>query len=183
MIDHITLSCPACGARLQITDDVDRFACLYCGSEHIVRRGGGIVSLAPVVESLGKVQLGVDKTAAELAVARLTKEIEQLETELAQLEQMAVEEYAPPSRLERFLKVGGILSGFVVVSAFFGVYDESILPPFLLFIVFLTLYMLVRHQREKQANEELTEQAHELFQQLERKSEALNDNRRLVDGY
>jgi hypothetical protein len=76
MPDFITLSCPTCGGKLQITPDIDRFACLYCGAEHIVRRGSGVISLAPVVEGLRQVQTGVDKTAAELAIVRLTQEIE-----------------------------------------------------------------------------------------------------------
>lgn len=40
MADFITLSCPSCRAKLQITDDIDRFACLHCDNEHLVRRRG-----------------------------------------------------------------------------------------------------------------------------------------------
>jgi len=82
----ITLSCPSCGGKLQITNDMDRFACSHCGNEHIVRRSGGTVSLAPVVEGLRKVQSGVDKTASELAIVRLKHEIEELEEEYSDLE-------------------------------------------------------------------------------------------------
>jgi hypothetical protein len=78
MSDFVTLTCPSCGGKLQITDDIDRFACAHCGSEHIVRRGGGVVSLAPVAEGLRQVQAGVDRTASELAIPRLEKEIADL---------------------------------------------------------------------------------------------------------
>jgi hypothetical protein len=84
MPDFVTLTCPSCGGKLEITNDIDRFACGHCGAEHIVRRSGGIVSLAPVVAALGKVQVGVDKTAAELAIVRLKEETEGLQRELDQ---------------------------------------------------------------------------------------------------
>ncbi len=78
MADLITLSCPSCGGSLQITSEIDRFACGYCGQEHIVNRKGGIVSLFPVVDALKRVSAGVDKTASELAIIRLQKEIIEL---------------------------------------------------------------------------------------------------------
>lgn len=84
MPDFITLSCPSCGGKLKITQDIQRFACAHCGTEHLVRRGDGIVSLAPVLELVSK---GVDFTASELAIVRLDKEI--IETEL-QLEKAKV---------------------------------------------------------------------------------------------
>jgi len=79
--DIVTLLCPACGGKLQITNDLERFACMYCGSEHMVRRSGGLVSLAPMVQGLKQVAAGVDKTASELAIVRLRGEIAQLEDE------------------------------------------------------------------------------------------------------
>jgi hypothetical protein len=79
MADFVTLTCPSCGGKLQITSDLDRFACGYCGTEHVVRRGGGVVSLAPVVEGLKEVKVGVDKTASELAIQRLRQDIAELE--------------------------------------------------------------------------------------------------------
>jgi hypothetical protein len=85
MPDFVTLTCPSCGGKLEITNDIDRFACGHCGAEHIVRRSGGTVALAPVVAGLAKVQSGVDKTASELAIVRLTAEIKQLETKLGEM--------------------------------------------------------------------------------------------------
>ena len=74
----ITLSCPSCGAKLDISPNLDRFACAFCGQEHIVNRTGGTISLSPVVEAIHQVKTGVDKTAAELAIVRLQKEISNL---------------------------------------------------------------------------------------------------------
>jgi DNA-directed RNA polymerase subunit RPC12/RpoP len=87
MADFVTLSCPSCGGKLEITDDVERFACAHCGREHIVKRSGGIVSLSPVVDAIRQVGIGVDKTAAELAIVRLKTEISELQRQkLALLE-------------------------------------------------------------------------------------------------
>ena len=78
MSDLITLACPSCGAQLQITQDLERFACSHCGHQHIVRRSGGVVSLAPVLDQLAQVRAGVDRTASELAIPRLEKELAEL---------------------------------------------------------------------------------------------------------
>ncbi len=88
MADFVSLTCPSCGSRLQVTNDLEMFACGYCGNELVVRRGGGIVSLAPVVAGLDKVQqsvvnvgIGVDRTASELAIQRLRQDLHGLEQE------------------------------------------------------------------------------------------------------
>ena len=78
MEDFVTLTCPNCGGKLEITNDIERFACAFCGQEHIVKRGGGIISLKPIANDVRGIKIGVDKTAAELAIVRLTKEINRL---------------------------------------------------------------------------------------------------------
>jgi DNA-directed RNA polymerase subunit RPC12/RpoP len=79
MSDFVSLSCPSCGGKLEITKDLYRFACAYCGTEHMVQRGGGVVALIPVIEQLGRIGASSDKTASELAIVRLRQEIPQLE--------------------------------------------------------------------------------------------------------
>lgn len=83
--DFVTLSCPTCGGGLQITRDVDRFACAHCGNEHLVRRGGGIITLAPVMEGLAKIQRDTDRTAIELTIRRLRDEIAEAQGEISGL--------------------------------------------------------------------------------------------------
>ena len=82
MPDFVTLSCPTCGGQLQITKDLERFACGHCGNEHVVRRGGGIVTLSPVVEGLKRIERGTDRVAAELALKRLSEELRESERQL-----------------------------------------------------------------------------------------------------
>lgn len=79
MADFVTLTCPSCGGKLQITNDTERFACERCGTEHLVKRGGGVISLAPVFDKLEKVHTSVDKATAELAITRIKEEIVELE--------------------------------------------------------------------------------------------------------
>lgn len=98
--NFITLACPNCGGKLTITADLERFACQFCGSEHIVRRTGSTVSLEPVMkmmhtinDNITNMSSGLDlvksiseKQAAEMAIKRLNKEIEDLQKQSANLE-------------------------------------------------------------------------------------------------
>jgi hypothetical protein len=78
MAEFVTLTCPSCGGKLQITSDIEQFVCGHCGNEHIVKRGGGIIAIAPIIEGIKKVQTGTDKTASELAIKRLKEELKVL---------------------------------------------------------------------------------------------------------
>ncbi len=75
MDDFVTLTCPSCGGKLEISDNIERFVCSSCKNEHVVRRGGGIISISPVEKELGKINHGVNNTAAELALVRINKDI------------------------------------------------------------------------------------------------------------
>jgi hypothetical protein len=74
MPDFVTLSCPSFGADLQIIPDMDRFVCSHCGTQQLVKRADGTISLAPILDSLNQVKAGVNKTASELAIERLREE-------------------------------------------------------------------------------------------------------------
>ena len=114
MPDLVTLSCPSCGGKLNITNDIERFACGHCGREHVVKRAGGIVSLSPVVEALKKVEVGVDKTASELAINRLQREIDELRSQRTAL---IVSSPKPQVNvIFPFLIVAGILVAVVSLS-------------------------------------------------------------------
>ena len=77
----ITLKCPSCGANLAITPEMDTFACGYCGTQQMVQRNGGTVSLKLIGEAIARVQLGTDRTAAELAIRRLREDLSAVEAE------------------------------------------------------------------------------------------------------
>jgi len=78
MPEHfIILKCQSCGGSLEIYEDMNHFACGYCGSEMMVQRRGGTVALKAVTDAIQKVQIGTDQTAAELAINRLQHEMRQ----------------------------------------------------------------------------------------------------------
>jgi len=72
------LKCTSCGANLKVSGDVGQFACGYCGTGLIVEHQGGIVMIRPLVAAITRVHLGTDRTAAELALARLKEELKEL---------------------------------------------------------------------------------------------------------
>jgi predicted RNA-binding Zn-ribbon protein involved in translation (DUF1610 family) len=114
--DFVTLTCPSCGGKLQITPDMDRFACGFCGTEQIVRRAGGAVSLAPVVEGLNQVRAGVDKTASELAIKRLKDEIADIQIQVDHAKSQMDALPDPSTQNGKYIFLGGLaLIGLVIL--------------------------------------------------------------------
>lgn len=74
----VPLKCPSCGAKLDIYNDMEKFACGYCGNEMLVQRRGGTVALKAIEDGIRQVQKGTDRTAAELALVRLERELQNL---------------------------------------------------------------------------------------------------------
>ncbi len=85
-VKFVPLSCQNCGGRLEVYEDMTRFACAHCGSEMIAEHRGSTVILNSVQDALQKVQAGTDKTAAELAIVRLRQEISEKDQEIQQAE-------------------------------------------------------------------------------------------------
>ena len=162
MPEFITLSCPSCGGKLEITEDIERFACSHCGREHIVKRGGGIVSLSPVVEGLKKVEIGVDKTASELALVRIEKEINVLKGQRLSIDSNG--------RTRFNYLVVGIL--FLILGLSFELINHSFLCliPGIVFIL-IGLSYGANHDKNKIAS---------LDEQIASKEAELEQNRKLV---
>jgi|GEM_PF-3279439 len=93
MTDFVTLTCPNCDGKLEIKNDIERFACSYCGNGYLVKRGGGIVSIIPITDEIKKIQTSVDNTAAELAILRLKNEINELTQKNKTLPQEILKKY------------------------------------------------------------------------------------------
>ncbi|MBA2527016.1 MAG: hypothetical protein H0V18_14730 [Pyrinomonadaceae bacterium] len=74
-IKVVNLNCTSCGGALEIAGDMERFSCGYCGSALMVQRRGGTIGLSLVGDAVARVQVGTEKTAAELALVRLDKEL------------------------------------------------------------------------------------------------------------
>jgi len=77
-MELITMTCRNCGGKLQINKDVDQILCQNCSTEYLVSINDGGISLKLLSEGLKKIAVSSDKTASELALARLEKEKDQL---------------------------------------------------------------------------------------------------------
>lgn len=78
----LRLGCVSCGAPLEIGPELGTFACGFCGSQQRVERKGGTVALLKIESVLKAVQRGTDRTAAELALPRLGKELDEVQAAL-----------------------------------------------------------------------------------------------------
>lgn len=107
----ITLKCPSCAGNLDIAEDMDSFACGFCGTKQVVQRRGGTVSLKPIGEAIARVQVGTDRTAAELAIRRLREDLAALEQEWEDYEDRAIE-------YERHTQGYGLIAFFLTVGFF-----------------------------------------------------------------
>lgn len=139
--DFITLSCQSCGGKLEVFEDMERFACAYCGTEMMVLRRGGTVALKMVEAAIQKVQVGTDKTAAELAISRYQSEASELRKNLA----LDEERNSPGCGY-------GCAALFVIFGAWLGSLGSSefglkILGVGILLGVFMVLYEKHRQKR------------------------------------
>lgn len=78
----IAMGCPNCGAGLEITSDLETFACAYCGSTIKVTRHGGTVSLKELEQAINGIKTSTDRIAAELALKRLGDELGEVTSEI-----------------------------------------------------------------------------------------------------
>jgi ribosomal protein S27AE len=94
-----SLTCPNCGGKLEVFDDMERFACGYCGREIAVEWRGGTVALKDLSEFIQHLQTGAERTAAELALVRLRQELSDLNDRVSGLQAKAARLPAaqPPS--------------------------------------------------------------------------------------
>ena len=149
MSDFITLSCPSCGNKLQITDDIDRFACSACGNEHIVKRSGGIVTLKPVLDGIKRVQVGVDKTASELAIVRLTKEIEELKKNIKTISAQKIDNDSPRVEFSKYGVYFLLIVGFITfVISLIDFLLVGLLIGLICFILGVYFYLYLRRRKK-----------------------------------
>ncbi len=127
--DFITLNCPSCGGSLKVTGCADQFVCKYCGKEHVIRRHGNTISVAPVVEKLDRIVTGVDRQASELAIVRLEKEIQEMSDRIKRRDfvtQPATTLLPHPTTNENIAGVALTLAGLIAMfSVCCGTVDKS----------------------------------------------------------
>jgi hypothetical protein len=77
MSNFISLTCPTCGGKLEVTEDADRFVCIYCGNEHLIDPGEKVSALSIKVKELER----------ESTIKRFQSDIEELNQKKTQVEQ------------------------------------------------------------------------------------------------
>lgn len=171
MSDHfVTLKCPQCGGSLQIYDDMENFACGYCGTNMVTQRRGGTVLLKAVADAIRNVQVGTDKTAAELAILRLNGELEELIQR-----QNNLDIHKDDGQMGAVL--GLVFLGASVVVAFKFSLAEEWYWILILSVVGLRLLIngVLRDKQNKKKRDRLNSE-------IERTIQRLQENKRIVDG-
>jgi hypothetical protein len=106
----LALRCAGCGANLEVEPDVDHLTCGYCRTPQEVVRRGGAVCLQKLEDAIALVQRGTDKTAAELAIPRLEREL--LEVDADRKRQIATQIRVPDRT-----KLANAVIAMMIVSA------------------------------------------------------------------
>lgn len=118
MTDHfIKLKCENCGSGLDVYDDMDRFACGYCGTEMAVQRRGGTIVLQPVTDAVRKVPaVSPDNPSRELTLIHLKEEAETL----SKRSEALLSDRAEQKKRGFIIGASLLLVGFVVVRTGFS---------------------------------------------------------------
>lgn len=183
MLKTIPIKCAGCGGNLDITPEMENFSCGYCGTAQIVRRSGGTISLKIVGDAIKRVQAGTDKTAAELAIKRLSGELNLINYSIInnnENKRLALKENAQVFML---LSACMAIFFFVVVvapvSAFSNIFGYFIVVVFSLAGTIAVIYFgIKKHSQISGKFEETYMLLSAAKQRLETK---IADNRKLVD--
>jgi ribosomal protein S27AE len=115
--DHfVKLKCENCGSGFDVYDDMDRFACGYCGTEMAVQRRGGTIVLHPVADAVRKTPLITDNPPRELALGHLKEEADTLSKRCESM----LSDRAEQKKRGFIIGASLLLVGFVVVRTGFS---------------------------------------------------------------
>jgi len=147
-----------------------------------VNRTGGTISLSPVVEAIHQVKTGVDKTAAELAIVRLQKEISYLLVERQNLPLRF-----PPPNLHTIFYASVFLGGFfILVSVVFFKAAEAFMAVFFIvgvILLFIGVPPFFKLSKKKHAWEEsIALRTDEVDERIIEKQIELKRNQDLVNN-
>jgi hypothetical protein len=181
MSDLINLSCPSCLAKSQVTKELERFACASCGSEHVIKRSGGIVSLSPVVGAIKEVKHGFDKIAAELVIIRLKKDLIDLNNDLENLQKggFGWEVYILFLIIGLLLTIAGSL--LTIAGIIFPI-SSTMTPIFYISGIPLLIFGIIGIIKVRAAGESEKERILEIIRKIEIKEKELKDKQNLFNN-
>jgi hypothetical protein len=85
MSEIVTLTCPSCGGKLEISPDIDRLKCVHCGQEQLILHDGNQLLIRPLQDSISLLQQATSRNASEQAIQRIKAEIQELEDQKSPL--------------------------------------------------------------------------------------------------
>ncbi len=65
----ITLTCPSCGGRLEVTNKAEQYVCVHCGNAHMIDPGVRAQSLAKEVEQM-RLKMDIRQAEEDLTTLR-----------------------------------------------------------------------------------------------------------------
>jgi ribosomal protein S27E/predicted RND superfamily exporter protein len=202
----IVLKCPQCGASLDIYEDMEHFSCGYCGTTIVIQRRGGTVLLKIVAEAIKNVQIGTDKTAAELAIVRLQGELNELTQKQTDLNRQTKELFGKRKRLIEekdnnaanacVTLIVGFASLIIAVALIYtygggeivqGGFILLFICTLLLFIAFIILLNWRKHfksglKHNDAVRLDIEREVEEIKSRIEETSLRIQKNKRIVDG-
>lgn len=163
----LILKCPSCGANLEISADMEVLYCDYCGTRQIVERCSGAVALKLVSEAIARVKIGTDRTASELAIVRLRKELISAHDEWRELQE---EKYLLPEKRGFFSMIKLLFAICLTILFFF-----LDMPIGGVFFLFCFIYALCTECAKPNASQHKASEARlaEMEQQLKAKYNAV----------
>jgi hypothetical protein len=178
MLQIIPFNCASCGSNLEITPDMETFACGYCGTSQIVERRGGTITLRPLTDAVKKIQIGTDRTAAELALKRLSKELTEVEQKYDSSMAQKISELETNRKLLGGLWLGGVVICVVVLS---GGGTGSGITALLLIIVVTAGLVYTRYKTKERITQRFKVIESELFRKGNEIQRRIDENRKLVE--
>jgi DNA-directed RNA polymerase subunit RPC12/RpoP len=176
----INLKCVNCGAGLEISQDMETFACGYCGTQQMVERKGGTIALRRVTDAISKVQAGTDRTAAELTLKRLSEEMAALNNHRAHIQMMAARRRDCTTLVVNTL-VFGTLAGFIGAAAI-GNKDAALPVFFTILVGSAVLAYFLRKKRQAEVDAALQPQLAAINQQESALKVKIGKNRAIADS-
>lgn len=148
----------------------------------MVIRDAGTMYLAPLAQDVRQIRAGVDKTAAELAVARLTKEVADIQSALDSTLEKTDDDWIRPSDTEvLFPKITAVT---LIFAALFAMNISGILGGLTLMAA-IVIYGTYMHKKQKRTERVTTLRDNEvrrLQASLNERTAALKKNRRIAEG-
>lgn len=178
----LKLGCVNCGAPLEISGDMDVFACGYCGTQQKVQRRGGTVSLRRMEAAIHAIQRGTDRTAAELAMPRLTSELEKLVEARAFVLSSAQAEYERARRGRWKLAFIAFLVVFFGAPALIGQAHAALMVPLtLVWVVASGLVPRYVYRKVKMPPKPGPEMVKSIDAEMAKVQAHIDANRRILD--